>query len=892
MKCSCTIKLALLPLILLLTVHAYADTTFIKFGATWKYLDNGSDPGPSWIESSSPGTDGWASGPAKFGYGNSDERTQMNYGINTANKYITTYFRTSINIPNTAKFSFFKLKAFVDDGMVVYVNGREICRTNMGGGVVRNNTFASHEASQNGNTIIPFDIPLSSFINGTNTIAVEVHQSSRGGDDLTFDLQLSGITKAASTEILRGPLLQMVSGEAITITWKTNVQTSSRILYGTSENALTSSIIADSLTHEHEMRITGLKPDTKYYYSVGTGNDILEGSYRNYFITSPPANTTRKIRIAVFGDAGTGNVYQKAGRDNYLRFLKKNNNSELALFLGDNAYNTGTDHEYQTNFFDIYDNNVFNNHVVFPIPGNHEYATPDVPYFSVFSLPTAGESGGLPSGTESFYSFNYGNIHFIMLNSQGSDNNTYLRDSTGTQGVWLKKDLEANAGTHKWTIVCLHHPPYTNGTHNSDAEGELIAIRQQITPILERYGVDAVLAGHSHVYERSFLIQDHTGKSASFKADPPPSGNLVSGSSGRYDGTVNSCPYFTIDTVAKKGTVYVVAGSAGQIGGGTNADRPLFYYKNYSGTSGGESGILYLEVQDNRLDAKFIGVSGVVRDQFTIMKGVNTKKTIVAEVNKSVDLTASWIGSYNWIPVPAAGKNGKKTLSFEPDHADTYIYYVKDSVGLSKTCISDTFEVKASKPSTAATLKFDARQKYNTVLLQWSTENEPDISYFTVERSTNGTDYSILTIVKTNANSVANSASLSAMPVIKNAAYEFEDNYPIRGKGYYRLKKTTKTGQTTIQGVRLIDFEALKSFTYSIKSGAMSKNLLSLNVVSAKKQVLQVNMFDMTGKLVYKNDFSASAGDNSLKIIVTPGMYVLNIVSPDNYHVSDKIILK
>lgn len=880
-------KLVFAAFLTLLACHTYADSTIIKFGSTWKYLDNGSDAGTIWKEVAGSGTDSWPGGPAEFGYGNGDERTLVNYGSEDA-KNITTYFRTSFNVTNKRQFSFFRLRVYFDDGLVVYVNGKEVCRTNMGGGIIKFNTLAARETPDNGNIIMPFNIPAESFINGINNISVEVHQASRKSDDLTFDLELSGISNDKPTEVTRGPLLQMVNGSAITITWKTNENASSKILYGSSENSLPYFVKSDMLSKDHELRITGLQPDTKYYYAIGNGNDVLEGSYRNYFITSPPANTTRKIRIGVFGDAGTGDRNQKRGRDNYLQLFKKDKGAELAIMLGDNAYNTGTDNEYQTNFFDVYDDNIFNNNVVFPIPGNHEYYSPGVPYFSIFNLPTAAESGGLASGTESYYSFNYGNIHFIMLNSMGHDGGTLLRDSTGEQAVWLKKDLAANAGTHKWIIACLHHPPYSNGTHSSDGEPELIGLRQQITPILERYGVDAVLAGHSHVYERSFLIQGHTGVASTFKSTSPPAGNLVNGSSARYDGTVNSCPYFTIDTVEKKGTVYVVAGSAGQIGGGTNAGMPLFYYKNYSGSSGGESGILYLEVQDNRLDAKFVGNSGIVRDQFTIMKGVNSKKIIAAELNKSIDLTASWIGSYNWLPTPPAGEDGFKTLTVKPARAETYIYFVKDSLGTNKACISDTFEVQAYSP-TSSTVKFEARQKYNSVLIKWSLDKEPNLSYFTLERSSNGRDFSTLNIIKASNNTISGASLLAAT---KQDIYEFEDNYPVHGNNYYRLTKTNKTGPALSVGIRMISYEPVKSFTCKIKSNASSSNMVNITIESANKQVLQVNVYDISGKAVYHDSLSAIQGNNLIKVALKPGTYVFNIVGADNTQISEKIVLR
>ena len=114
-------------------------------------------------------------------------------------------------------------------------------------------------------------------------------------------------------------------------------------------------------------------------------------------------------------------------------------------------------------------------------------------------MPTRGEAGGAPSGTEAYYSFDYGNIHFICLNSHDLD-----RSPTGAMVQWLTTDLEEAQAD--WLIAFWHHPPYTKGTHDSDRETQLIEMRQYIMPILESAGVDLVLTGHSHTYERSMLI--------------------------------------------------------------------------------------------------------------------------------------------------------------------------------------------------------------------------------------------------------------------------------------------------------------------------------------------------------------------------------------------------
>jgi acid phosphatase type 7 len=147
--------------------------------------------------------------------------------------------------------------------------------------------------------------------------------------------------------------------------------------------------------------------------------------------------------------------------------------------------------------------------VLFPTPGNHDYysatqSSRSHTYYNIFTMPTAGESGGIASGTEAWYSYDWGNIHFLSLDSYGTEspNNSRLYDTTGPQVNWIKNDLAAN--NKKWTVAYWHHPPYTMGSHNSDTESELVNIRQNFIRILERYGVDLILCGHSHDYERPY----------------------------------------------------------------------------------------------------------------------------------------------------------------------------------------------------------------------------------------------------------------------------------------------------------------------------------------------------------------------------------------------------
>ena len=181
--------------------------------------------------------------------------------------------------------------------------------------------------------------------------------------------------------------------------------------------------------------------------------------------------------------------------------------------LGDNAYERGMDDEYQYAVFDMYPE-LLRGTVLWPTIGNHDTAQATtvpatLPYLQIFSLPAAAEAGGVASGTEKYYSFDYGNIHFVCLDSMTSD-----RSPGGPMATWLQNDLAATQ--QQWVVAFWHHPPYSKGSHNSDTETQLVEMRQNFLPILEAGGVDLVLAGHSHSYERSYLIDGHYGTSATF----------------------------------------------------------------------------------------------------------------------------------------------------------------------------------------------------------------------------------------------------------------------------------------------------------------------------------------------------------------------------------------
>lgn len=697
-----------------LELTGITNETLIDFGGNsasapdWKYKGGGINlDATNWKDLSYPASD-WLSAKSAFGFGSNPPARNTNIpedasaggGGVSGLRYSTLYFRKiiSVNSPNT--FETFRLRTKFDDGIVVWVNGTEAYRNNIAASPSYA-TLAPSAIANNGYDTYTTSLSPSLFVNGNNIIAVEIHQNAVTSSDLFFDLELAALKKPTLT---RGPYLQMGGKDSITIRWRTDAATISKVKWGTSVGVYTDSIVDNTSTTEHIIRIGTLLPDTRYYYSIGGNNFVLQDGVDNRFTTLPNTDAKRKLRFLALGDCGTNSSNQYNVKNTFLNYIG-NNDVDAMILLGDNAYNNGTDSEYQSNFFDVYKDDLLKFYKLYPAPGNHEYESNsantgrrDLAYHNVFTMPMKGELGGVPSGVNTYYSFDVGDVHFVSLDSYGKEdaNTTKMYDTSGAQATWLKNDLAAN--TKKWTVVYFHHPPYTKTSHNSDSEQDLVVIRERFVQILERYGVDLVLCGHSHGYERSYLLKGYYNNFANPIYDPD--FNFLnhtatkSNQNAKYDGTENSCAYVYNSGKYAHGSVYVVSGSAGKLDNISTSGYPhdAMYFSNIA-----NGGSFYFEVDSNRLDGKFISYNSssptqpIVRDAFTIFKDVNKLNYITVLKDTPITLKASWKGTYNW---PTNGNVVLPEISPATDLGGNYVYVVRDDYN----CIKDSFFVTVVSP--------------------------------------------------------------------------------------------------------------------------------------------------------------------------------------------------
>ncbi|MGJ8744195.1 Ig-like domain-containing protein [Polaribacter sp.] len=765
-------KRYILLLIVVFTATVTYGQTLISSNSTWKYLDNGSNQNTVWTAINF-NDNAWNSGPAELGYGDGGEATIVSYGNDSNNKYITTYFRKSFNVTNPGSISGLDLDILVDDGAVVYLNGVELLRQNMPTGTINYQTLAPTFVSGSDEQAYTNYSGLSSatLVSGTNVIAVEVHQQSGSSSDIGFDMSLSVGGPPGQPNVIRGPYLQIGTSTSTVVKWRTNNPSNSKVFYGTSLGNLTQSAFNGSSTSEHEVTVTGLLPNTKYYYAVGTSVAALEGGTADYtFTSSPTPGTNQPIRAWILGDSGTANSNAAAVKNAYKNYVNTNSlHTDMMLMLGDNAYNSGTDSEYQAAVFNMYPT-MLQKSVLWSCPGNHDYGTINS-YLNIFTQPTNGEAGGIGSGTERYYSFDYGNIHFISLDSHGSPRNV-----GGAQYNWLQNDL--NNTTADWIVAFWHHPPYTNGSHNSDSESYLVQMRENFLPLLELHGVDLVLSGHSHSYERTYLLKGHYGKSNTLtgsmildNGDGDPLGD------GAYDkGTSGD------------GAVYITAGSSGKISGVSSF--PMMY------TWQNQLGSVVMETQNNEMRVRFLRSNGSFSDDFTLTKDISNSPPIAQNdavspfQGESVDINLVANDSdpngnldYNTISIitpPTKGTLGaintnNGTISYTPftnaTGSDSFIYEIcDDGVPNPVLCDQATVNINIQVNTAPNTVTDNATTNENTNILIDVLDNDTD-----AENNIDITSVQI-TIPPTNGSILSISAS-GEIEYQPNNNYSGTDNF-------------------------------------------------------------------------------------------------------------------
>ncbi|MDC0714968.1 metallophosphoesterase [Stigmatella sp. ncwal1] len=366
----------------------------------------------------------------------------------------------------------------------------------------------------------------------------------------------TGVAHAAT--LTRSPYLQRVGPDTATVAFRVNANCTPEVRYGTGGSTNQTVRSADS-GRIHAVVLNGLTPGAEYTYVVETcGASTSPKRFR-----TAPVPGTRRVHFAAMGDFGTGGSRQKEVAASMLSYRP-----ELFIGMGDVAYEAGTEEQIQNNMF-VPMKDLLMEVPFFAVAGNHEYVTDQAqPYLDNLYLPTS------PSGGERYYSFDWGHVHFVGLDSNCAIGLASKdRCTLAAQKAWLEQDLAASKAP--WKIAFFHHPPWSSGDHGSQ-----LLMRREFSPLFEKYGVDLVLTGHDHHYERAYAMKG--------------------------------------DAVAATGTgiPYLVVGS----GGANLREFPVSKPSWSAVRNNKDYGFLDVEVTGGTLTARLVTPSGTTADTLTLTK--------------------------------------------------------------------------------------------------------------------------------------------------------------------------------------------------------------------------------------------------------------------------------
>ena len=459
-----------------------ADRALIKPGDSWSYFKGMVAPPVNWtavlFDDSS-----WPMGPSGFsiGFGNYDEATTL---PDMPGNYGSVFLRRKFVVAQLDEVVWPVLRIDYDDGFVAYLNGVEIARRGLPGNVgeaVLFNTPASPHP-RGGTEEIDLRVFRSLFSEGTNVLALQVHNAEVANATWAVVPELlSGIT--------RGPFLQSTSTNRTLVVWKTAIPVNTKVEFGLTPQ-LGTVVFEAAPTTNHVVELTGLLADTTYFYQASSA--AAGETVRSHVHSFTTLKSEGAVKFLVVGDTGIG---QSAQYDIARELAKRG--GDLLLHLGDIVYPQFTSERVDAKLFGVYGDLMAAQPWFFTI-GNHDLYAGETHYLNAFHLPT-----NAVTGTEHYYSFDHGDVHFSVLLIPYV---TQYQLTVGSdQYRWLTNDL---ATTSKpWKVLAYHVPMQTSALHrvddwNLNGIRDSEEIREVLLPVAAQYGVQVTFSGHDHVFER------------------------------------------------------------------------------------------------------------------------------------------------------------------------------------------------------------------------------------------------------------------------------------------------------------------------------------------------------------------------------------------------------
>ena len=473
--------------LILLHLPALAyEGTLVRVGDSWKYFKGTNAPSAlrtAWQQITFDDST-WLTGVGGFSIGQQYDENTLLFDMPT--RYLSAFFRKKFTVNELQGMKWLTLRIDYDDGFLAYLNGTEVARRGFASGAdVSFDTPAASLGRTWGE-----EINLTAFTNllvtGENVLAIELHNSSLGNSTAVLVTELVA-------NFTRGPFVQNVSSNHAQVIWRTPAPADTKLEFGTS-SALGNALIDSNRVTTHVVTLTNLPPDSVIFYRATSveGTQAVAGAIESF----KTLKTRGAVSFMVFADSGTGSLGQFQIADVIRRAAP-----DLVLHVGDVMYYSFNVLAADMKCLSIYQPHKKSTPYFFAF-GNHDLYSGDSPFLETFYLPT-----NSLTGTEHFYSFDHGDVHFsaLFVPVRALDAlfpNYYLGDDT-LQFRWLTNDL---ARTSKpWKILFFHCPLNTCGPHRYDSDQgvfDRLELQRLLLPVARQYGVQLVLNGHDHTFQR------------------------------------------------------------------------------------------------------------------------------------------------------------------------------------------------------------------------------------------------------------------------------------------------------------------------------------------------------------------------------------------------------
>ena len=381
---------------------------------------------------------------------------------------------------------------------------------------------------------------------------------------LAGGLPLPAGDDAGAPELLRGPYLQGLGETSVEILWVMNPPGEGRVRYVGEDGRVAEQIGVRGANQR--IVLEGLRPASRYSYSVFSGEELLDAGEHLHFRTAPRAGEGR-LRAVMVGDSGTGSEVQVG-----IGSVMEGFDADLFLHTGDLIYHRSLD----SGIFLPY-RTLLSKSCLYPARGNHDLDMErmDVEWRDIFTVPNdESDRAGV------YYSYDWGPAHFLVLDY------IFTAAQMEEQLAFAERDLStARSRGVPWLIIYQHLPIYTAGVYANFNH----PIRAELPELCDRYGVDLVCSGHDHNYQRSYPVRGRVLR----------------------DGWQD--PVFR----SPQGTVYIVTGGGGgRLYGELQGARDHPYIRTFQSVNH----CVVLDISTTELRGRALDIEGQQLDEFRLNK--------------------------------------------------------------------------------------------------------------------------------------------------------------------------------------------------------------------------------------------------------------------------------